>query len=53
MAGSEHLHLSNIADNMSERHVKEELYHVTEMARLMCGKLGAMTPHQKPKAVIC
>ena len=53
MAGSEHLHLSNIADNMTERHVKEELYRVTEMAQQICGKLGASTPAKGPKSAIC
>jgi NAD(P)H dehydrogenase (quinone) len=37
MARSEHLHLANIADNMTERHVHEELYRVTELARAICG----------------
>lgn len=53
MAGSEHLHLSNIADNMTERHVKEELYRVSEMAHQMCAKLGARTPAKGPKTAIC
>jgi NAD(P)H dehydrogenase (quinone) len=53
MAGSEHLHLSNIAANITERHVKEELYRVTEMAQQMCGKLVMSTPAGKPKAAIC
>lgn len=53
MAGSEHLHLSKIADNMTERHVKEELYRVTEMAQQICGKLGASTPAKGPKSAIC
>ncbi len=52
MAGSEHLHLSNIANNMTERHVKEELYRVTEMAQQICGKLGASTPAKGPKSAI-
>ena len=39
MVGSEHLHLSNIVDNMTERHVKEELYRVTEMARAICARI--------------
>jgi NAD(P)H dehydrogenase (quinone) len=37
MARFEHLHLANIVDNMSERHVREELYRVTELAREACG----------------
>lgn len=37
MAGSDHLHLANIVDNMTERHVQEELYRVTELARTICG----------------
>jgi NAD(P)H dehydrogenase (quinone) len=37
MARAEHLHLANIVDNMSERHVQEELYRVTELARSVCG----------------
>ena len=52
MAGSEHLHLSNIADNMTERHVKEELYRVTEMAHQTCSRLKASTSEEKPKAAI-
>lgn len=42
MAGAEHLHLSNIVDNMTERHVGEELYRVREMARDMCERLAAI-----------
>lgn len=53
MAGSEHLHLPNIADNMTERHVKEELYRVTEMAQQICVKLAMSKPAGKPKAAIC
>jgi NAD(P)H dehydrogenase (quinone) len=49
MAGNEHLHLSNIADNMSERHVKEELYRVTEMARLMCASVTSDNPQLPQK----
>jgi NAD(P)H dehydrogenase (quinone) len=49
MARSEHLHLSNIVDNMTERHVKEELYRVTEAARDVCMRLSsaACAPAQK------
>jgi NAD(P)H dehydrogenase (quinone) len=44
MAESEHLHLSNIVDNMTERHVKEELYRVSEAAREMCARLSPLEP---------
>lgn len=40
MARSEHLHLASIVDNMTERHVQEELYQVTELARVTCGSSG-------------
>jgi NAD(P)H dehydrogenase (quinone) len=40
MASTEHLHLANIVEQMDERHVKEELYHVKEMAREMCARLS-------------
>jgi NAD(P)H dehydrogenase (quinone) len=53
MAASEHLHLASIVENMSERHVKEELFRVTEMAREMCGRLEAEYPTNKPSAAIC
>lgn len=36
MARSDHLHLANIVENMTERHVHEELYRVTELARTIC-----------------
>ncbi len=38
MAKSEHLHLSSIVDNMAQRHVKEELFRVTEVARTICAE---------------
>ena len=41
MARAEHLHLANIVDNMTERHVKEELYRVAELARAVCGGDGS------------
>lgn len=44
MAGSEHLHLSNIVERMSERHVEEELFCVAEAAREMCPRLAAVQP---------
>jgi NAD(P)H dehydrogenase (quinone) len=53
MASSEHLHLASIVDNMSERHVKEELFRVTEMAREMCNRLDAKHPAEQQKAAIC
>lgn len=40
MAGSQHLHLASIVDNMTERHVEEELYRVTELACAICGGVG-------------
>ncbi len=40
MARAEHLHLANIVDNMTERHVREELFRVTELARAICGGMG-------------
>jgi NAD(P)H dehydrogenase (quinone) len=43
MARSEHLHLSNIVENMTERHVMEELYRVSELARELCGRLASAT----------
>lgn len=39
MARSNHLHLSNIAGSMTERHVREELYRVTVTARDVCIRL--------------
>jgi NAD(P)H dehydrogenase (quinone) len=41
MARAEHLHLANIVDNMTERHVREELYRVTELACAICGEPGS------------
>lgn len=41
MARFEHLHLANIVDNMSERHVREELFRVTEIAREICSGIGS------------
>jgi NAD(P)H dehydrogenase (quinone) len=51
MAGSEHLHLSNIVENMTERHVKEELYRVSELAREVCGRL-ASAPQEPVKPAL-
>ncbi len=54
MARSEHLHLANIVDNMTERHVQEELYRVTELARAICGRSGQEGETVVEKAgVIC
>jgi NAD(P)H dehydrogenase (quinone) len=53
MASSEHLHLASIVDNMCERHVKEELYRVTEMAREMCSRIEARHVQNKPQVAIC
>ncbi len=53
MASSEHLHLDNIVDAMSERHVKEELYRVSEMAREMCGRLASKEPGDKAAVRVC
>ena len=52
MAGCEHLHLSNIADNMTERHVKEELFRVTEMAQQMCIRIAPINPKPTQKATV-
>lgn len=52
MAASEHLHLASIVDSMSERHVKEELFRVSQMAREMSSRLDAMHP-QGTQAAIC
>lgn len=41
MARSDHLHLANIVDKMTERHVQEELYRVTELASAICGGIAA------------
>jgi NAD(P)H dehydrogenase (quinone) len=41
MARSEHLHLSNIVENMTERHAGEELYRVSELAGVVCGRLAS------------
>jgi NAD(P)H dehydrogenase (quinone) len=41
MASDEHLHLSNITEGMSARHVDEELEHVAQMAREVCSSLEA------------
>lgn len=40
MASCEHLHVSNVVDDMAERFVREELYRVTEFARQTCARLG-------------
>jgi hypothetical protein len=53
MSSAEHLHLPSIVDNLSERHVKEELFRVTEMAREMCGRLEAKHPTTIQPAVVC
>lgn len=53
MSHSEHLHLSNIADNMTERHVKEELYRVTEMAREICVRIAPALAKPEQKATSC
>jgi NAD(P)H dehydrogenase (quinone) len=51
MARSEHLHLSNIVDNMTERHVREELYRVSEAAREVCARLSQANPQIARAAV--
>ncbi len=51
MARSEHLHLSNIVDQMTERHVNEELYRVTEMARQMCAQIAPANGPEPAKSV--
>lgn len=53
MASSEHLHLASIVDNMSERHVKEELFRVSEAAQDMCGRLEGKQLTSKPAAAVC
>lgn len=44
MATCEHLHLSNIVDDMAERFVHEELCRVAEFARQTCARLGHGAP---------
>lgn len=53
MASNEHLHLASIVENMSERHVNEELFRVTEAARDMCSRLGVDHPTDKQPEGIC
>jgi NAD(P)H dehydrogenase (quinone) len=53
MAQSEHLHLSNIVENMAERHVQEELYRVTEAARDVCTRLAPANSGPVQKTAIC
>jgi NAD(P)H dehydrogenase (quinone) len=53
MARSEHLHLANIANDMAERHVREELHRVTEAAREICGRVAQAAPKIAGKAEIC
>jgi NAD(P)H dehydrogenase (quinone) len=56
MARFEHLHLPSIVDNMTERHAREELYRVTELASEVCaalvpeGKTLTAPVHAKPPA---
>lgn len=52
MARAEHLHLANIVDNMTERHVQEELYRVTELARAVCGAAGTEGATVREKAAV-
>jgi NAD(P)H dehydrogenase (quinone) len=52
MAHSEHLHLSNIVDNMTERHVREELYRVIETAGDVCMRLESKPCAPAQTAVI-
>lgn len=40
MARADHLHLANIVDDLTDRHVREELYRVTELARSVCGRIA-------------
>jgi len=44
MASCEHLHISNVVDDMGERSVREELFRVTEFARQTCARLGHGVP---------
>jgi NAD(P)H dehydrogenase (quinone) len=53
MTSSEHLHLSSIVDNMAERHVREEFFRVTEMARETCAQLDLKSGRVAPKLVTC
>jgi NAD(P)H dehydrogenase (quinone) len=53
MASSEHLHLASIVDNMNERHVKEELFRVTEMGREMCARAEVKHPAEKTTVATC
>jgi hypothetical protein len=50
MADAQHLHLSNIVDNMTGRRVREELYRVSEMAPDICQRLATTLP-EPAKAV--
>lgn len=52
MARAEHLHLANIVDNMTERHVNEELFRVTELARTVCGAVGTEGATMREKATV-
>ena len=52
MARSEHLHLSNIVNDMTQRHVQEELYRVAEMAREMCERIAPCVGPQSGKNVV-
>ena len=51
MASNEHLHLSNIVENMDERWVREELYRVTEAATKLCAKLVNFTREPQEAAL--
>jgi NAD(P)H dehydrogenase (quinone) len=53
MATSEHLHLSSIVDNMAERHVREEFFRVTEMARETCAQLDLKLGRAALKLASC
>jgi NAD(P)H dehydrogenase (quinone) len=47
MLSNEHLHLASIVENMSPRHVAEELYRVTEMALATCARLNHVPSGQQ------
>ena len=51
MASHEHLHLSNIVEDMTELTVRRELYQVTEFADATCAKLLNFKPAPQPSAL--
>ena len=49
MASTEHIHFSNIVDDLAQRWINEELYRVTEIAQKTCARLTGTSSHKRTR----